>query len=153
VRPTLDRVREAWMSILQHDIPGARVLDLYAGSGALGLEALSRGAAFTDFVETAARSIDALKGNIENLGAADITRIHRKPSLAFAGTLEPEAFDVAFADPPYQGGEALRLAALWLERPFTRILSVEHSSVIELPAGGDTRTYGSAAITIYRSEH
>jgi 16S rRNA (guanine966-N2)-methyltransferase len=141
------------MSILQRDIPGARVLDLYAGSGALGLEALSRGAVFTDFVETATRSIEALRGNIETLDAADLTRVHRKASLTFAGSLEPDAFDVAFADPPYEGGEARRLAALWLERPFSRILSVEHSSVIELPAGGDTRTYGSAAITIYRSEH
>lgn len=141
------------MSILQRDIPGARVLDLYAGSGALGLEALSRGASFADFVETALRSIETLRSNIETLNAGDLTRIHKKASLTFAGALEANAFDLAFADPPYQGGEAIRLAALWLERPFSGILSVEHSSVVELPAGGDTRTYGSAAITIYRSEH
>jgi 16S rRNA (guanine966-N2)-methyltransferase len=152
VRPTLDRVREAWMSILQHDIPGARVLDLYSGSGALGLEALSRGAVFADFVETAPPSIEALRANVEALGAGSLSRIHRKASLSFAGALESDEFDVAFADPPYQGGEARKLAALWLERPFSGILSVEHSSVVELPAGGDTRTYGSAAITIYRSE-
>src|SRR5712671_1001396 len=77
VRPTLDRVREAWMSILQSDIPGARVLDLYAGSGALGLEALSRGAVSADFVETASRSLRALEENIDSLGAGAAARIHR----------------------------------------------------------------------------
>ena len=61
VRPTADRVREAWMSIVQWNIPGARVVDLFSGSGALGLEALSRGAAFVDFVESNARSIKSLE--------------------------------------------------------------------------------------------
>src|SRR6266511_2350351 len=84
VRPTLDRVREAWMSILQGDIPGARVLDLYAGSGALGLEALSRGAVSADFVETSARSLEALKANIASLDAGGSARVHRKAVLDFA---------------------------------------------------------------------
>jgi 16S rRNA (guanine966-N2)-methyltransferase len=150
VRPTLDRVREAWMSILQSDIPGARILDLYAGSGALGLEALSRGAASADFVETASRSLEALRGNIDALGASELARIHRIPSLSFAKGLENREFDVAFADPPYEGGEAKKLAELWLTRPFSAILSVEHARRLELPPGGDTRSYGTAAITIYR---
>src|SRR5437764_12710937 len=71
VRPTLDRVREAWMSILQLDLPNARVLDLYAGSGALGLEALSRGAVSADFVEKNARSLRALEENIAALDAGE----------------------------------------------------------------------------------
>src|SRR5258705_6401711 len=69
VRPTLDRVREAWMSILQLDLPNARVLDLYAGSGALGLEALSRGAVAADFVEKDPISFLSLEDNSSNLGA------------------------------------------------------------------------------------
>src|SRR5215210_1077270 len=69
-RPTTDRVREAWMSAVAVDIPGARVLDLFAGSGALGLEALSRGAASAVFVETGAPALKALRANLDALGAA-----------------------------------------------------------------------------------
>ena len=67
VRPTLDRVREAWMSILQKEIPGSRVLDLFAGSGALGLEALSRGASHVEFIESGAKALTVLRRNIEVL--------------------------------------------------------------------------------------
>lgn len=140
------------MSILQKDIPGARVLDLYAGSGALGLEALSRGALSAEFVETASRSLEFLRKNIESLGAESLTTIHRKASLAFAKGLDERSFDLAFADPPYLQDEASQLAGIWLARPFSAILSVEHSSDVKLPAGGDTRIYGSAAITIYRGQ-
>src|SRR5688500_13803804 len=99
VRPTLDRVREAWMSILQLDLPSARVLDLYAGSGALGLEALSRGATSADFVERDPRSLRALAANIESLDAGGIATVHRKAALAFAESLGSLDFDVVFADP------------------------------------------------------
>src|SRR5690348_5151433 len=115
VRPTLDRVREAWMSILQLDIPESRVLDLYAGSGALGLEALSRGASSADFVETDPRSLRALQDNIESLGAKELSTVHRKSALMFATALEPTAYDIVFADPPYATGDALRLAERWKE--------------------------------------
>jgi 16S rRNA (guanine966-N2)-methyltransferase len=152
VRPTLDRVREAWMSILQLDLPDSRVLDLYAGSGALGLEALSRGATSVDFVEKDARSIRALEENITTLGASGQVTIHRRSALAFAEALENFAFDVVFADPPYASGDAERLAQRWIERPFGRVLSVEHAASQEMPAGGSTRRYGSTAITFYRSE-
>lgn len=151
VRPTLDRVREAWMSILQVDIPGARVLDLYAGSGALGLEALSRGAASADFVENARRSLAALAANIEALGAGGLARVHRTQARRFVQTLRPGGYDVTFADPPYEGGEGVKLAEVWLTTPFSAILSVEHERGAAMPAGGETRRYGTAAITIYRS--
>ncbi|MDQ3080776.1 MAG: RsmD family RNA methyltransferase, partial [Gemmatimonadota bacterium] len=72
VRPTLDSVREAWMSILQTSIPGARVLDLFAGSGALGLESLSRGAAHAEFVENDGRVFSALQKNVVALGATSV---------------------------------------------------------------------------------
>ena len=140
------------MSILQLDLPGARVLDLYAGSGALGLEALSRGAISADFVEKDPKSIRALQENIDALGAGDLVSIHRKSALPFAEGLGALAYDVAFADPPYAGGDAARLAELWLKSPFSRVFSVEHSSNGAMPAGGDTRKYGSTAITFYRSE-
>jgi len=152
VRPTLDRVREAWMSILQLDIPDARVLDLYAGSGALGLEALSRGAATADFVEKDPKSLRALEENISTLDAKDLARVHRKSALVFVNSLTPGAYDVAFADPPYATGDAVRLAERWKEVPFSRVLSVEHSARDPMPDGGDTRKYGSTALTFYRSE-
>jgi 16S rRNA (guanine966-N2)-methyltransferase len=150
VRPTLDRVREAWMSILQLDLPSARVLDLYAGSGALGLEALSRGATSADFVEKDPRSLRALEANIESLDAGAIATVHRKAALAFAQSLGALDFDVVFADPPYAGGEAKKLAARWMEEPFSRVLSVEHAAGDEMPPGGSTRRYGATAITFYR---
>ncbi len=151
VRPTLDRVREAWMSILQADIPGARVLDLYAGSGALGLEALSRGASSADFVENASRSLAALDSNIESLGAGALARVHRMQALQFVKQLPAGSFDVVFADPPYEEGEAKKLAEVWIKNRFSAILSVEHAIGNSMPPGGDTRRYGTAAITIFRS--
>jgi 16S rRNA (guanine966-N2)-methyltransferase len=152
VRPTLDRVREAWMSILQLDLPNSRVLDLYSGSGALGLEALSRGASSADFVEKDSKSLSALEQNIELLGAGDIATIYRTSALSFASELGDYDYDVVFADPPYASGDSRKLATRWIERPFSRILSVEHAATDAMPDGGVTRKYGSTAITFYRSE-
>ena len=140
------------MNIIQLDLPGARVLDLYAGSGALGLEALSRGATAADFVEKDPRSISALQKNIEVLGARDLATIHRKSALGFAEALDGLDYDVAFADPPYSSGDATRLAERWVKLPFARVLGIEHSAADAMPAGGSTRKYGSTAITFYRSE-
>ncbi len=152
VRPTLDRVREAWMSILQVELPHARVLDLFAGSGALGLEALSRGASAAEFVEIAGKSIACLEANITALGAAGVATVTRAEALVFAAGLGDRSFDVAFADPPYDGGFASRLASLWLACPFASILSVEHKSSEKLPGATDTRRYGTSSITFYRTE-
>ncbi|HTO73710.1 MAG TPA: RsmD family RNA methyltransferase [Gemmatimonadales bacterium] len=146
VRPTADRVREAWMSILQSELAGARVLDLYSGSGALGLEALSRGAVSAEFVELAAPSLKALTANIESLGLEDVTVVHRGDALRFAERLGAGAFDLAFADPPYGFGHATKLVALFRRTPFARILSVEHRAD-EAPGGDQTRRYGDTAIT------
>lgn len=151
VRPTADRAREAWMSIVQPSLPGARVIDLFAGSGALGLEALSRGAARADFVEITPASLAALKTNIDTLGAHTRARVHRADALRFVARLQAGVYDVAFADPPYNLGMAERLASLWLLRPFAAILGVEHDTHEALPAGGETRLYGSTAITLFRA--
>jgi 16S rRNA (guanine966-N2)-methyltransferase len=140
------------MNILQLDLPGARVLDLYAGSGALGLEALSRGAIAADFVEKDPKSLRGLQENIEALGAQDLATIHRKSAIPFAEGLGALDFDVAFADPPYTSGEAQRLAERWLEKPFSKVLSIEHSAKEAMAGHGVTRKYGSTAITFYRSE-
>lgn len=101
-RPTSDRVREALFSALQVvlDLDGLRVLDLYAGSGALGFEALSRGAAAATFVEADRRAADVLRANARDLGFADITIIGR-PTESVVATSADKPFDLIFADPPY----------------------------------------------------
>ena len=140
------------MSILQLDLPDARVLDLYSGSGALGLEALSRGAASADFVEKDPKSLRVLEENINSLGAGALATVHRASALSFAGALGALEYDVVLADPPYASGDAERIAARWIERPFSRVLSIEHGAKDAMPNGGATRKYGSTAITFYRSE-
>lgn len=150
VRPTLDSVREAWMSILQTDIPDAKVLDLFAGSGALGLEALSRGATSAEFVENNAATFRMLQENIAALNAAPRAVLHRKDALEFVRGLEADIFDLAFADPPYDSGADVKLAEQWLNTPFSRVLAIEHSSRTTLPEGDDRRKYGTTAITFYR---
>ena len=138
------------MSILQLDLPDATVLDLFAGSGALGLEALSRGAAHADFVEISSASLRALRDNAESLGAGDRAAIHKGDAVRFIATLGADAYDVAFADPPYGQGLAAQVAERWLEVPFAGLLGVEHSTRDAMPPGGDMRRYGTTAITFYR---
>jgi 16S rRNA (guanine966-N2)-methyltransferase len=146
VRPTADRVREAWMSILGDALPGASVVDLYAGSGALGLEALSRGAESATFVELNPPSLTALRANIESLAVEARATVHRGDALRFAGSLEAGAFGIAFADPPYSADAAVRLVALFRRVPFARILSIEHRADQRVD-GDATRRYGDTALT------
>ena len=127
----------------------ARVLDLFAGSGALGIEALSRGAASADLVEVSASGVRAIRENAELLGAGDELRVHRADAMRFIEQLEAHAFDVAFADPPYGHGLARAVADRWLAVPFAAVLGVEHASKEQMPEG-DTRRYGDTAITFYR---
>jgi 16S rRNA (guanine966-N2)-methyltransferase len=150
VRPTGDRVREAWMSIVHPWLAGARVLDLFAGSGALGLEALSRGADVADFVDIAPKSLATLRANADSLGAGEAAVIHRVDAMRFVEKLEPHAYDIAFADPPYDLGLATALAEQWIATPFAEILGIEHRMNERLPAPGDRRKYGSTVITFYR---
>jgi 16S rRNA (guanine966-N2)-methyltransferase len=134
------------MSILGNALSGARVLDLFAGSGALGLEALSRGAASATFVELNPPSLKALDQNIAALGVEDAVTVHRGDAMRHAERLPERAFDIVLADPPYTVDHAARLVALFRRHPFGRILSVEHRSDLDL-AGDDTRRYGETAIT------
>lgn len=148
-RPTTDRVREAWMSTVADWLPGARVLDLFAGSGALGLEALSRGAESAVFVEQAPPAIKVLRANLDALGAGSRARIIRVDALKFAEGLDAGSFDVAFADPPYGEGFAVALANLFAAKPFARLLCVEHGRGDVLPElpGARTRRYGDTSLT------
>jgi 16S rRNA (guanine966-N2)-methyltransferase len=140
------------MSIVQPRLVGARVLDLFAGSGALGLEALSRGAASATFVEVSASGVRAIRANAELLGATVATTIHRGDAVRYVEKLEPGAFDVAFADPPYGHSLATAVVDRWLAVPFATLLGVEHAAKEEMPAAADTRRYGSTAISFYRAE-
>jgi len=139
------------MSIVHPLLGDARVLDLFAGSGALGLEALSRGAATADLVETATHSLRAIAENIATVDADSTARVHRVDALKFAAALEAHTYDVAFADPPYEMGLSQQVAARWLEVPFADVLGVEHRWFEKLPGAGELRRYGDSAITFYRA--
>ena len=149
-RPTSDRVREAWMSAMQTEIDGSRVLDLFAGSGALGLELLSRGSEHVTFVEKANPAFRTLKSNAEKLKAGDeeITLV-RGDAIGYAAAAAELAFDLAVADPPYHQGFAAELLQLFAKRPFARWFWVEHATSEELPdlPGMNTRRYGDTALT------
>ena len=151
VRPTADRVREAWMSIVQSDLAEARVLDLFSGSGALGIEALSRGAGEAEFVELSTRSLAALRENLLLVGAGAEATVHRGDALKFVSRLPAHAFDVAFADPPYRLGLAEQVAEQWLATPFARLLGIEHEKAVHLPQSEDRRVYGDTVVTFYRT--
>ena len=146
IRPTQDMVKQAIFNMVGPRIEGARVLDLFAGSGALGLEALSRGAVSADFVEIHRLALSSLKANITLLKVDERTVVHRVDALKFAEQLHPGQYDVAFADPPYASGQAARLVALFRVNPFARIISIEHPADQPIP-GDDTRRYGDTAVT------
>lgn len=130
-RPTLDRVREAWMSTIAPYLPDAQVLDLFAGSGALGIEALSRGAAHVTFVEQAAAAVRVLRRNLERLDVPlEQIRIVRGDALRFLEELPREGgpnYDLAFADPPYGAGVAPQILERFRTHPFAALLGIEHA--------------------------
>ena len=137
------------MSIVQPRLTGGRVLDLFAGSGALGLEAVSRGAAFADIVERDPRTFRVLQQNVATLEADDLVRLHRTDALRFATAAGQVEYDVAFADPPYDTGAAVALAEAWLEVPFASVLGIEHTPRETLPGEPDSRRYGSSVVSFY----
>ena len=116
VRPTAEAVRAELLEALAAEIGGARVLDLFAGTGALGLEALSRGARSADFVEFRPASLHALKANVVALGLRAQTRIFKRDAVPFAEVLGADGYDVAFADPPYGSKILDRVIATWPHR-------------------------------------
>lgn len=151
VRPTAEHVRAAWLERLEPELSGARVLDLFAGTGALGLEAISRGAKYADFVETRPASIHALKANVAALHARQRTRLFKKDALEFASGLQPYAYAVAFADPPYKSRMLDRLLEIWSGSRFSALLTVEHSVDHVLPEPADRLRFADSAVSLYRA--
>lgn len=153
VRPTAEHVRARWLDLLAKDLPGASVLDLFAGTGALGLEALSRGARRADFVETRPSSLHALKANVAVLRLRDATRIFKRDALPFAAALAAGAYDITFADPPYASRMLDRVIEQWLVTGYSRVLTVEHARTHVLPASGMVETFADdTRITTYRRD-
>ena len=151
-RPTSDRVREALFSIIG-DLDGARVLDLFAGSGALGIEALSRGASAAVFVDTDPKALTAIKANLQ---ALDITaKVHRRDAIAYLNNAGEAPFDLVFLDPPYSSASEMagplseRLPSVLSED--ARIVSESdkrHPLILTLPLL-DERMYGDTRIAIH----
>ena len=156
VRPTADRVRESLFAILGDAVLDASVLDLYAGTGALAIEAVSRGARRATCVERDARALAVLERNVEELGIGDRVQAARSDALHYARQLAHEAtsYDVVLCDPPYRDPlDPLRAAVLesaW----WTTVAVIEHDASTDPPAAtpglrADTRQYGDSAITFY----
>ena len=151
VRPTAEHVRAAVMEMLGDEVKDARLIDLFAGTGALGLEAISRGARTCDFVETRPSSLHALKANIGLFRLKDATRVFKKDAVPFATTLEEGRYDIAFADPPYGSRMLDRVLESWRERRFARLFVAEHAATHALPKGADRRLLEDTIVTLYRA--
>lgn len=150
MRPTAEHVRAELLDLLSADVTNARVLDLFAGTGALGLEALSRGAKSADFVETRPDSLHSLRANIASLRLLKRTRVFKRDAVQFADALTEDSYDIAFADPPYGSRMLDRIIDSWKRCRFSRILALEHDVGHDLPAGQIRRVLDATAITIYR---
>lgn len=177
-RPTPERVREAWFSALHGGVAGARVLDLFAGSGALGLEALSRGARRVTFVERSRRAAWVLQENVRALGVEDRSEIRVDDVFSFLGGVreggrddgedegddgggrageDAGTWDLALADPPYSGDDAVRLLERWGEDPFCSWLCIEHASdgavgLDRVRGAAWRRRYGDTTLSFYRRD-
>ena len=152
VRPTAEPVRAALLDLLALELKDARVLDLFAGSGALGLEALSRGAATCDFVETRETSLAALRSNIVACRCRERTRVFVRDALPYAAMLTVGAYHVAFCDPPYESRMLDRVIDHWMQSHFALVLACEHARAHDgLPPGDATLAIGETVVTIYRA--
>lgn len=157
-RPTIDRVKEGLFNVIQFEIEGRRVLDLFAGSGQLGLECLSRGAASCDFVDSSPAAMKIVRENVTACRLTDRAHFHQKDFSAFLSGASGK-YDLIFLDPPYASGD--------LERALKKIAEIDIASgngiiVCESPAaaalpvlpGGYDRTgeyrYGTIKVTLYR---
>ncbi|MFN4010250.1 MAG: 16S rRNA (guanine(966)-N(2))-methyltransferase RsmD [Pannonibacter sp.] len=162
-RPTSDRLRETIFNILAHgvgvDLDGVRVLDLFAGTGALGFEAVSRGARHVTFVEEAVEPRGLIRRNMETLGLNGVAKILRRDAtkLGPTGTIEP--FDLVFADPPYDKGMGeLALASAreggWLASGAICVLEERANAVIAIPQGFeliDQRSAGDSQVLFLKA--
>jgi len=162
IRPTADRLREAVFNILVHaygdPLTGARVLDLFAGTGALGLEALSRGAVFALFIDDAAEARALVRENIEALGLGGVTRIFRRDAVKLGPVHPLPPFSLAFLDPPYAQGLAERAlaaarAGAWLIDGALAVVEEEAGAPFVAPAGFEElerRRYDDTMLIVLR---
>lgn len=162
-RPTSDRVRESIFNILAHgiaglEIAGCRALDIFAGTGAMGLEAISRGARFCQFVDDAAEARGLIRNNADALGVIGLVKIWRRDATDLGPCAPQPAFDLVFADPPYGkglGGKALAslVEGKWLN-PGAIVVLEEQSKAEVPPVPGlehfDSREYGDTQVRFYR---
>jgi 16S rRNA (guanine966-N2)-methyltransferase len=162
-RPTSDRVREAVFNILAHGIDsfsfdGLKVLDLFAGTGALGLEALSRGAAFCLFVEEDAEARGLIRRNVEAFGLTGVTKIFRRDATDLGDAGNRGDAGLVFLDPPYAQGLAERALASasaggWLAPAAVAVIEERKGASVTLPATFallDRRTWGDTEVTFAR---
>ncbi len=155
VRPTTDMVKEAMFSIIQFDIEGAKVLDMFCGCGQLGIEALSRGAASCTFVDIARQSMNVTEENLEHVGFRNVSKTVLSNSLDYLDRTS-EIFDIALLDPPYRAGimeDAIERVRLHIAPG--GIIVCETSSDEFLPEDIEGFTskrykYGKIALTVYR---
>jgi 16S rRNA (guanine966-N2)-methyltransferase len=152
VRPTAEAVRAFLLEKLSPELKDARVLDLFAGTGALGLEAISRGAKSADFVEFRPSSLHALKANIAALRLRDRTRVFKRDAIPYAAALGTHSYDITFADPPYESRQLDLVIKSCLATKFSPVLAVEHARTHELPKGAGRYLLDDTAITIYRAK-
>lgn len=158
VRPTTDRVKEALFSIIQFEIEGRKILDLFAGSGQLGIEALSRGAKSAVFVDLSKKSVDVVKQNLESTGLGKNAIVLNTDSIAFAAS-RADRYDVAFLDPPYRTGllqKALPLTANIMNEGGVIVCEAPFDEELPETAGNFKMTkeykYGKIKLVTYRFE-
>ncbi len=156
VRPTTDQVKEAIFSTIQFEVEGAFFLDLFAGSGQMGIEALSRGARFCVFVDSSRQAQDVVRDNLASTGFAKQARVAAMDSLGYLSTAA-ERFDIAFLDPPYNQGLIPKALPLLVPKMTPGgVILCEHQKGEELPEQvGDfkvyrTYRYGKVMVTAYR---
>lgn len=161
IRPTQDRVRESLFSILQPEIGGARFLDLFAGSGSVGLEALSRGAAAATFVEGSRRHVEILTQNLQAMRAEARGEVVVANAYRWISSYTGPGFTIAFADPPYVLGEERGYAQVLATLAVRNVVRVDGLFIAEMTAvqrAEETpdwdllrdRTYGKTRICIWR---
>lgn len=163
VRPTSDRLRETLFNVLAHayddPVPDARVLDLFAGTGALGFEALSRGAAYALFVDDSAEGRGLVRSNIDTLGVAGITKVFRRDATRLGAAHPNQPFSLVFCDPPYGKGLATQalsgaLAGGWLVPGTLCVIEEAAEAEVTLPAGfelAEERAYGDTKVLFARA--
>jgi 16S rRNA (guanine(966)-N(2))-methyltransferase RsmD len=156
-RPTGDKIKESMFSVIQFEVDGAVVLDLFAGSGQLGIEALSRGAGKAYFADINAKAVEIIKANLEYTGLEGAARVDKLPFEAFL-RLCKDTFDIAFVDPPYERGLAEKALLLLVPKMReTGVIICEHEKRLALPqkvgsfAIERVYEYGSVNVTIMRN--